>query len=76
MVEASNDATDVRKRCENGEDRQGSGLREQQQQQEEEQEQLQLQKADTIRQCEETKQAGAREKEQRRQARLAVSLIR
>ncbi|EOA85915.1 uncharacterized protein SETTUDRAFT_78617, partial [Exserohilum turcica Et28A] len=44
--------------------------------QEEEQEQLQLQKADTIRQREETKQARAIEKEQRRQARLAVSLMR
>lgn len=44
--------------------------------QEEEEEQLQLQKADTRKQREETRQARAREKEQRRQARLAVSLMR
>ncbi|EOA85866.1 uncharacterized protein SETTUDRAFT_110831, partial [Exserohilum turcica Et28A] len=42
----------------------------------EEEEQLQLQKADTRRQREEARQARAREKEQRRQARLAVSLMR
>ncbi|KAL6153674.1 hypothetical protein ACJBU6_06979 [Exserohilum turcicum] len=44
--------------------------------QEEEEEQLQLQKADTMRQREEARQAKVREKEQRRQARLAASLIR